>query len=64
MREFTIAVAGSRKAAYWKNKKVTWEAICEKMHFASLEFQTLDGVIKAIGLDPCDLCTYCWNGKE
>ena len=40
------------------------EAICEKMHFASLEFQTLDGVIKAIGLDPCDLCTYCWNGKE
>ena len=40
------------------------DAICEKMHFASLEFQTLDGVIKAIGLDPCDLCTYCWNGKE
>ena len=19
--------------------------------------------IKAIGLDPCKLCTYCWNGK-
>ena len=31
MREFTIAVAGSRKAAYWKNKKVTWEALCEKL---------------------------------
>jgi amidophosphoribosyltransferase len=29
-----------------------------------LEFQSLDGVIKAIGLDPCKLCTYCWNGKE
>ena len=39
-------------------------AICEKFHFASLEFQSLEGVIKAIGLDPCKLCTYCWNGKE
>jgi amidophosphoribosyltransferase len=39
-------------------------AIAEKLHFASLDFQSLDGVIQAIGLDPCDLCTYCWNGKE
>lgn len=39
-------------------------AICEKLHFASLEFQTLEGVIKAIGIDPENLCTYCWNGKE
>ena len=39
-------------------------AICEKLHFKSLEFQSLDGVIKAIGLEPCKLCTYCWNGKE
>ena len=23
-----------------------------------------EGVVKAIGLDPCELCTYCWNGKE
>ena len=38
--------------------------ICEQHHFASLDFQSLDGVIEAIGLDPCDLCTYCWNGKE
>lgn len=38
--------------------------ICERMHFDSLEFQTLDGVIKAIGISPCKLCTYCWNGKE
>ena len=40
------------------------EAICEKLHFDSVEFQTLDGVIKAIGIEPCKLCTYCWNGKE
>ncbi|MGN0244062.1 MAG: amidophosphoribosyltransferase [Lachnospiraceae bacterium] len=40
------------------------KAICEKFNFASLEFQSLEGVIEAIGLDPCKLCTYCWNGKE
>ena len=38
--------------------------ICEKFNFASLEFQSLEGIIKAIGLDENDLCTYCWNGKE
>ena len=37
--------------------------ICERMKFASLEFQSLEGIIKAIGLEPCKLCTYCWNGK-
>jgi amidophosphoribosyltransferase len=40
------------------------QAICEKLHFSSLEFQSLEGVIEAIGLDPCKVCTYCWNGKE
>ena len=39
-------------------------SICKKLHFDSVEFQTLDGVIKAIGIEPCKLCTYCWNGKE
>ena len=39
-------------------------AMCEKFHFASMEFQSLEGVIRAIGVDPCKLCTYCWNGKE
>lgn len=40
------------------------KTICEKMNFTSLEFQSLDGIIKAIGIEPCKLCTYCWNGKE
>jgi amidophosphoribosyltransferase len=40
------------------------KAICEKLHLSSLEFQTLDGIVEAIGLDSCKLCTYCWNGKE
>ena len=40
------------------------KTICEKLGFDSLEFQSLEGVIEAIGMDPCKLCTYCWNGKE
>ena len=39
------------------------KAICDKFKFDSLGFQTADGVIKAIGLEPCKLCTYCWNGR-
>ena len=44
--------------------KAMRKAICEKFKFASLGFQTVDGVIGAIGMDKCKLCTYCWNGKE
>ena len=44
--------------------KLMRKTICEKFNFASLGFQTLDGVVNAIGMDPCKLCTYCWNGKE
>ena len=40
------------------------QTICDKFHFASLEFQSLEGLIESIGMDPCKLCTYCWNGKE
>jgi len=44
--------------------KAMRKAICENFKFASLGFQTIDGVVNSIGLDPCKLCTYCWNGKE
>lgn len=37
--------------------------IAEKFNFASLEFQTMQGIVDAIGLDESQLCTYCWNGK-
>lgn len=40
------------------------KAICEKFNFDSLEFQSLEGVVKAIGIDKENLCTYCWDGKE
>lgn len=39
------------------------EAIAKTLHFDSLDFQSIDGIVKAIGLEPCKLCTYCWNGK-
>ncbi len=44
--------------------KAMRKSICDKLKFDSLGFQTIEGVEKAIGLDPCKLCTYCWNGKE
>ena len=37
--------------------------IADNFKFASLEFQSIEGTIEAIGLEPCKLCTYCWNGK-
>ena len=40
------------------------ECLCEKLHLKTIEFQSLEGIIEAIGLEPCKLCTYCWNGKE
>ncbi len=39
-------------------------AICDKLHFTSLEFQSIDGIIEAIGLPADKVCTYCWTGKE
>ncbi len=44
--------------------KAMRQAICDKFNFASLGFQSLEGVVNAIGLEPCKLCTYCWTGKE
>jgi amidophosphoribosyltransferase len=39
------------------------KAICEKLNLSSLEFQSLEGLVKSIGLPECKLCTYCWNKK-
>lgn len=38
--------------------------ICEKLGFDSLGYQSLDGVLEAIGIDRNKVCTYCWSGKE
>ena len=44
--------------------KAMRKAICDSLGFSSLEFQSLEGIIRAIGIEPCKLCTYCWSGKE
>ena len=40
------------------------KSICEEMGFDSLGYQSLDGLLEAIGLDRSKVCTYCWTGKE
>ena len=40
------------------------KTICEKFGFDSLGFQSLDGLLDAIGIDRDKACTYCWSGKE
>ena len=39
-------------------------AICEKLGFDSLGYQSLDGLLEAIGIDRDKICTYCWTGRE
>lgn len=46
-----------------KYKKMV-EKIGETLHFTSLEYLRLDDMLDAVGVEPCKLCTYCWNGKE
>ena len=38
--------------------------ICKRLKLTSLEFQSLEGTEKAVGLPESGLCSYCWNGKE
>ena len=40
------------------------KSICEEMGFDSLGYQSLDGLLEAIGIDRDKVCTYCWTGKE
>ena len=40
------------------------KSICEEMGFDSLGYQSLDGLLEAIGLDRSKVCTYCWTGEE
>ena len=40
------------------------KTICQEMGFDSLGYQSLDGLLEAIGIDRDKICTYCWNGKE
>ena len=44
--------------------KCMLKSICEDMGFDSLSYQSLDGMLEAIGIDPEKVCTYCWTGRE
>lgn len=44
--------------------KCMLKRICEMFGFDSLGYQSLDGVLEAIGIDKDKVCTYCWSGKE
>ena len=39
-------------------------SICKSLGFDSLRYQSLDGLLEAIGIDRDKICTYCWSGKE
>ena len=40
------------------------EEIRKELNFTSLRYSRLDDMLEATGVEPCKLCTYCWNGKE
>lgn len=40
------------------------EDIRKELNFTTLRYHRLDDMMKSIGISPCKLCTYCWNGKE
>ena len=44
--------------------KCLLKTICDKLGFDSLGYQSLDGLLEAIGIDRSQVCTYCWTGKE
>ncbi len=44
--------------------KCLLSAICKELGFDSLGYQSIDGLLEAIGLDREKVCTYCWTGKE
>ncbi len=47
-----------------QNYKEMLEAIRQQLHFTTLAFHRLDDMLESVGIEPCNLCTYCWNGKE
>jgi amidophosphoribosyltransferase len=44
--------------------KCMLKSICEQLGFDSLGYQSLPGMLEAIGIDPAKVCTYCWDGRE
>ncbi|MCH5298191.1 MAG: amidophosphoribosyltransferase [Ruminococcus sp.] len=47
-----------------RNYKEMVSEIEKQLNFTSLCYHRLDDMIESVGISPCKLCTYCWNGKE
>jgi amidophosphoribosyltransferase len=54
----TYSCAGSDKYCAMVDR------ISKRLGLTTLQYQTLDDMLKAIGLPAENVCTYCWNGKE
>jgi len=40
------------------------EEIRKQQNFTTLRYHRLDDLLTSIGIEPCKICTYCFNGKE
>lgn len=40
------------------------EKIREKLRFTSLSFPSAKMVTESVGIPECEMCTYCWTGRE
>ncbi|MGN0333285.1 MAG: amidophosphoribosyltransferase [Lachnospiraceae bacterium] len=40
------------------------EDIRKKQNFTTLRYHRLDDLLESIGIDPCKVCTYCFDGRE
>ncbi len=40
------------------------EEIRKKQNFTTLRYHRLDDLLASIGMEPCKVCTYCFDGKE
>jgi amidophosphoribosyltransferase len=47
-----------------ENYKAMVEVIRKRLGLTTLQYQKLEDLVKAIGLEKSSLCTYCWDGAE
>lgn len=47
-----------------QNYKEMLEEIEKELNFTTLHFHRLDDLLASIGIEPCKVCTYCFNGNK
>ena len=47
-----------------QNYKEMLEEIGRQLNFTTLHFHRLDDLLSSINIEPCKVCTYCFNGKK